>query len=40
MMLDDQMQYENSKDSRAGMCEDYERENKLERKQSEVYIRK
>ena len=24
-MLDDQMQYEKSKDSRAGMCDDYER---------------
>ena len=26
MMLDDQMQYDNSKDSRAHMCENYERE--------------
>ena len=24
-MLDDQMQYENLKDSQAGMCDDYER---------------
>ena len=31
-MLDDQMQDENSKDGRAGMYEDYERENNLERK--------
>ena len=31
-MLDDQMQYENLKDSQAGMCDDYEREKTLERK--------
>ena len=32
MMLDAQMQYENSKNSRAGICEDYDREKYLERK--------
>ena len=31
-MLDDEMQYEKSKDSRAGMCDDYERDKNLERK--------
>ena len=31
-MLDDQMQYENSKDSRAGMFDDYEREKTIGRK--------
>ena len=31
-MLDDQMQYENSKDSRAGMFDDYEWEKNIERK--------
>ena len=30
MMLDDQMQYENSKDSRAGMFDDYEREKNIQ----------
>ena len=29
MMLDDQMQYDNSKDSRADMCENYEREKNI-----------
>ena len=32
MMHDDQMQYENSKDSLDGMCDNYEREKNLERK--------
>ena len=32
MMLDDQMQCEYSKNSGAGMCEDYERQKNLERK--------
>ena len=32
MILDKQMQYENSKDIRAGMCDDYKREKNLERK--------
>ena len=31
-MIDDEMQYEKSKDSRGGMCDDYEREENLERK--------
>ena len=31
-MLDDQMQYENSKDSCAGMFDDYQREKNIERK--------
>ena len=31
-MLDDEMQYENSKDCRAGMSDDYEREKNIERK--------
>ena len=31
-MLDDQMQYEKSKDSRAGMFDDYEGEKNIERK--------
>ena len=34
-MLDDQMQYEKSKDSRAGMFDDYEREKNIERKNIE-----
>ena len=32
MMFDDQMLYENSKDSRADMCENCEREKNIERK--------
>ena len=39
-MLDDEMQYEKSKDSRAGMCDDYERDKNHERKMLEAYIRK
>ena len=31
-MFDDEMQYENSKDSRAGMFDDYDREKNIERK--------
>ena len=40
-MLDDQMQYEKSKDSPAGMCDDYERGNILRgKKMLDVYKRK
>ena len=39
-MLDEHKQYENSKDSRAGMWDDYEREKIFREKILEVYIRK
>ena len=39
-MLDDEMQYEKSKDSRAGLSDDYEREKNLERTNSRCLQKK